>query len=218
MMRNRHLNILAHLALCLLVVLAAGCATPEVQQPVQTVIQPPPLFPPQDAIKSGDYAGFLTRNQETLKSCQEPEQCAAALFNVAFLYCYPKSPYYNPARAMKYLDDLIKGSPDSPWAYQAQVWTDLMKKIMQKTAKKPKPKEGAKSKETAEEEAVQQPEAASESGSAVDIQQQEPVTDRPLLEEEIKAKDATIKELRRQIERSRQIDIEIEKKERGLLF
>ena len=217
-MRNRLFEILARLALCLFVVLAAGCASSGNTQTAQTVIQPPPLFPPQTVIKSGDYAGFLTQNQETLKSCQEPEQCAAALFNVAFLYSYPRSPYYDPARGIKYLDDLMKGAPGSPWAYQAMVWSDLLKKNLKKETRKPKLKEEAKPREAAAEESVQQGEAAIESVPVVDLQQQEPETDRQALEEEIKAKDATIKELNRRIERSRQIDIEIEKKERGLLF
>ena len=38
------------------------------------------------------------------------------------------------------------------------------------------------------------------------------------VEEQIRTKDEIIKELSRQIERSRQIDIEIEKKQRGLLY
>ena len=42
--------------------------------------------------------------------------------------------------------------------------------------------------------------------------------DRQRLEDEIKSKDEIISELNRQIQRSHQIDIEIEKKERGLLY
>ena len=42
--------------------------------------------------------------------------------------------------------------------------------------------------------------------------------DRQRLEDEIKSKDEIIRELNRQIQKSRQIDIEIEKKERGLLY
>ena len=42
--------------------------------------------------------------------------------------------------------------------------------------------------------------------------------DRQRLEDEIKSRDEIIKELNRQIRKSHQIDIEIEKKERGLLY
>jgi hypothetical protein len=212
-------------------VLAAGCVPAVNNQPVQQpVIQQPPLFPPQNAMQNGDYAGFLTENENTLKTCQEPEQCAAALFNVAFLYCYPKSPYYNPVKGTKYVEDLISGSPESPWAYQAQIWVELIKKSKVEGRKR-QPREEGKQREASANEAGKQADsqpdkqAEGQQDKQVENQQDKQIedptdnkaeADRRQLQEEIRSKDATIKELNRQIERSRQIDIEIDKKERGL--
>jgi hypothetical protein len=211
-MRNRLLEFLTRLIVCMFLLLIVGCASSGNQQPPQPLIQPPPLFPPQSVIQSGDYAGFFAENDNVLKNCKEPEQCTVALFNIAFLHCYSKSPYYNPSKGMLYLSDLIKGSPDSPWAYQAQVWIDIIKKNAKKEPKKKLVKEDAKSKDNATFETNTLVET-------VDIPQDNAwEADRQRLESEVKSKEETIRELKGQIERSRQIDLEIEKKERGLLY
>lgn len=125
-------------------------------------------------MQTGDYAAFFEENSEVLKSCQDPDKCTLALFNLSFLHCYSKSPYYDPRKGLKYIKDLIAAAPESPWAYQAKVWKDLIEKNMRQKSRK-------------------------------------------RLEDEIKSKEETIRELNRQIERSRQIDIEMGKKERRLL-
>jgi hypothetical protein len=221
-MGDRFLGILANLVLCVFITLAAGCATAPGKPAPEVVAQPQPVFPPQGVMKTGDYAGFLSRNEGILKTCKEPEKCTEALFNIAFLYCYPKSPYFNPIRGRKYINDLIKGAPDSPFAYQAQVWDEYLKRLLKNETRKPR-KDDVKSKEGAPEELPQTETRSGNTPAANQLQETEsaPTTQEPnrsVLEEELKTKDATIKELRRQIERARQIDIEIEKKERGLLY
>lgn len=229
--RRKIFGILTRTAAGLLLIFCIGCARAPVNLPVQPVVQPPPLFPPQTAMQSGDYAGFLAANESTLKTCQEPEQCQAALFSLGFLYCYPKSPYYNPVKGIKYFEDLINGSPESPWAYQARVLVELSKKIKVESRKRqPKGDEG-KQKETSSSEAgkliegSQQVEGQQE--KQIESPQERPAenpaesvaeAERRRLEDEVRSRDETIKELNRQIERSRQIDIEIDKKERGLLY
>jgi hypothetical protein len=223
-------GILAGAAACVFAFAFSGCAPSEPIQTVHTVIQPPPLFPPQDAMQSGDYTGFLARNQEALKTCKEPEECAAALFNIGFLYCYSKSPYYNPTKGLKYLDDLCKGSPESPWSYQARIWIDMVKKNMKTEGRVRQLRDEVKSKESAAGEKRSNDSAAdanrqAEEGAAADAARtvevsgegvQEPGRQR--LEDEIRARDEKIRQLNRQLERSRQIDIEIDQKERGLLY
>jgi hypothetical protein len=192
--------------------LAAGCA-PEVKQPIQQVAPQPVLFPPQAIMQSGDYAGFLAENSETLKSCDNPEKCTLALFNLSFLYCYAKSPYYNPQTGLKYIEDLIKGAPDSVWTYQAIVWRDGIYRNMKKQTRRRTAHEDSKTKET--------PELQADDLAKVDVeppQEIDPGTDRQAMEEKIKEQEETINKLNRQLERSREIDIEIEKKERGLLY
>lgn len=201
----------------MLLLMLSGCLTSTDTRPVQ-VFQPPPLFPPQVPMQTGDYAAFLAENESTIQGCKEPEHCAVALFNLGFVYCYPKSPYYSPPKGMKYIEDLIKGAPQSPWAYQAQVWLDTMKKKSSTEVKKRPLREDAKSRETAVSR--QEGEAAPEGSKqqAETAQENDWEADRQRLEEELRAREDTIKDLKAQIERSRQIDIEIEKKERGLLY
>ncbi len=215
-MLNRLLQILSAAALCSALILNAGCATAPKEQPFPEKTETAPLFPPQSAMKNWDYAGFLAENEAVLKTCKDPRECAVALFNLSFLYIYSKSPYYDPARGLKHLEDLVKSSPESPWSYQAQVWIDLLKKNLQKEVKKRRVREDPKPRDNAPEEPAKPPESAQENEGEADRLRLE--TDRQRLEEEIRARDDRIKELKGQIERSRQIDIEIEKKERGLLY
>ncbi|MGA2404046.1 MAG: hypothetical protein ABSG91_20460 [Syntrophobacteraceae bacterium] len=209
-MRNKS-EVLSIAAFFLIFVLLAGCASQKTQ-PVQQVIEPPPLFPPVSVMRTGDYAGFFTENTEALKSCQDPDKCAIALFNLSFLYCYSKSPYYDPRKGLKHIEDLIKAAPESPLAYQAMVWKDLIEKGMKKKSRKRPAREDTKAK------AAPEPEPDESAGQAEPSQEGDWEVDRKRLEDEIRSKEEIIGELNRQIERSRQIDIEIEKKERGLLY
>ncbi len=194
-------------------VLIAGCGPSHIQ-PVQNAIPPPPLFPPQTVMQTGDYAGFLAKNSEALQSCPDPDKCAIALFNISFLHCYPKSPYYDPRQGLKYIEDLIAAAPGNPWTFQAIVWKDLIEKNMKKKImKRPATSEELKGKEAPESSADDLAKLPDNSrGTETDWE-----VDRQRLEDEIGSKEEIIKELNRQIERSRQIDIEMEKKERGLL-
>ncbi len=197
-------------AVFLVCFLATGCAPPP-NQPIRQIVEPPPLFPPQSAMKSGDYTAFFTENTEALKSCQDPEKCTIALFNLSFLYCYAKSPYYNPQTGLKYIEDLVKGAPESVWAYQATVWRDNIHRNMKKKIKKHPVRGDSKAKETPEPQVEEsaKPEVAPENDGE---------SDRQAMEERIRAQEETIDKLNKQLERSREIDIEIEKKERGLLY
>ena len=212
-------EVLSSAAVLLILVLIAGCATPK-PDPVQQVIEPPPLFPPQTVMQSGDYEGFFAENTEALKSCQDPDKCTIALFNLAFLHSYSKSPYYNPQKALKYIGDLNTGAPGSLWAFQAAVWKDLIEKSMKKKIKKRPAHEDSKAKEVPEPEAKGVPEPEVDESSVQPGPSQEAgwEVDRQRLENEIKSQGDIIKELNRQIQRSRQIDIEIEKKERRLPY
>ena len=207
-------RVLSIAAVFLILALIAGCEASKAPI-VQQVIEPPPLFPPQTTMQAGAYTVFLTENTEALKACQDPDKCTIALFNLAFIHSYSKSPYYDPRKALKYIEDLNTAAPESQWTYQALVWKGLIEKNMQMQKKmlRKRPARGeSKAKEAAEpeaEESARQPEPSLEPDWEMDRQR---------LEDEIKSRDQTIKELNRQIQKSHQIDIEIEKKERGLLY
>jgi len=203
-------EVFSGVAAFLICVLIFGCAPPKTQ-PIQQIVRTPPLFPPQTVMQTGDYAGFFSENTEALKSCEDPEKCTIALFNLSFLYCYAKSPYYNPQAGLKYIEDLTKGAPESVWAFQATVWRDNIYREMKKKAKKRPVHGDPKIKET--------PESQVEDSPKVDIPQENDwETDRQTMEQKIRTQEEAINKLNKQIERSREIDIEIEKKERGLLY
>lgn len=202
-MMDKKSRVLRNAAASFIFVLIAGCLPPHVQ-PVHKVVLRPPLFPPQAVMQTGDYKGFLAKNSQALTSCGTPDKCAEALFNLSFLYCYPKSPYYDPEKGLQYITDLIVGAPKSPWAAQAMVWKELIVKEMKESRERLITREKLRSKEASESE----DQAAQEKDWQVD---------RLLLEDEIKSKDEIIKELTKQIKGSRQIDIKMEEKERGLL-
>jgi outer membrane protein assembly factor BamD (BamD/ComL family) len=126
-------------------------------------------------MKNGNYASFLAENEEILQRCRERPGCDMALFNLGFIYGYPRSPYRDPATALWYLDELIKTYPDSPWAFHAQAWISFIN-------------EGLVLEES-----------------------------RRQLQSHLYTREARIRELREQLKAARQIDIEMDKKERELL-
>ncbi|MEN6437814.1 MAG: hypothetical protein ABFD97_04475 [Syntrophobacter sp.] len=214
----KFIRVFTRTTVLLFLIAVAGCASSGAEKPAQPNVSPVPIFPPQSVLQGGDYGAFRADNETALQACGEPEKCALALFNLSFVYCYSKSPYYNPSKGLLYLEDLIKGAPDSPWAYHARVWTDLLRKGMKMEARKRPAREDAKSKEAAAGEAARQAEQQESRQPEVQQDAGPDAADRQRLEEEIRSRDETIKELNRQIQRAHQIDIEIEKKERGLLY
>jgi hypothetical protein len=134
-----------------------------------------PAFPPQKAIESGDFRGFLTENQRNLSACGGWTECDVTLFNLGFVYAYPQSPYRDPQKARRYLHELHSRFPQSPWSSQGQVLLAFM------------------NEQVGLEEAQRRFRA------------------------DLRTRDAAIRKLQGQLNRSREIDIEIEKKERELL-
>ncbi len=182
-------------------VLIAGCVPSHVK-PVSEAPRPS-VFPPRAVLESGDYKTFFTENSAVLKACPEPAKCSVALFNLCFLYAYPKSPYYDPSRALRYISDLVAGAPGTPWAAEAGVWRELIvREMKEKNLRRAMARRKLKSKEA---------DLQDKAAMAKDWQ-----VDRQILEDEIRSKDEIIGELTRQLKGSRKIDIEMEKKERGL--
>jgi hypothetical protein len=157
-----------------LLCLFSACSSPPqrtiVEKPVPTI-----FFPPQQVMRSGDYVGFMADNEHTLSSCGEGKGCEQALFNLGFLHAYPKSPYFDPPKAVWYFDHLIEEYSDTPLSYQAMAWKALLKKS------------------------------------------QTPQKGTSKLEDKIKSKEATINELQERIQKSREIDEQMDRKERELI-
>jgi hypothetical protein len=148
----------------------AGCASSPLSLPGSQA-----SFPAQKVIENGDYQGFLAANQQTLTQCRGETGCAVPLFNLGFVYAFPSSPYRDPQKARRYLNELHSRYPHSPWTTQGQVLLRFMH----------------------------------EQGKAEEAQRR--------LRAELRTRDTLIRKLREQLNRSREIDIEMEKMERELL-
>jgi hypothetical protein len=132
-------------------------------------------FPPQKVIESGDFRSFLVENQRNLSACGGWTECDVTLFNLGFVYAYPQSPYRDPQKARRYLRELQRRFPQSPWSSQGQVMLAFM------------------NEQVGLEEAQRR------------------------FRSDLRTRDAAIRKLQGQLDRSREIDLEIEKKERELL-
>jgi hypothetical protein len=141
------------------------------------VIQPRlPVFPPQKAMETGQYDGFLKDNEKIIQGCKGGGSgCDVALFNLGFVYAYAESPHRDAAKAMSYFEQLIKLYPQSPWAFQGKAWQAFLVKSL----------------------------AAEENERK--------------LQADLRAREETIRVLRARLTQSRDIDIEMEKKQRELL-
>jgi hypothetical protein len=143
---------------------------------------PDAIFPPQAVMKNGDYARFVTENRQTLEQCEGEAACATALFNMGFVHAYAHSPYYDPARALQYLDVLHQQYPQTPLAFQGQTWKIfLLEKL------------------------------------ALEEAQRRLQADLQTLQVDLRLREATIRNLQGRLKRARDIDLQIEKKERELL-
>jgi hypothetical protein len=182
--------------LIIAVLTSAGCTSlfRRPDKPVPPVAAP--VFPPQEVVEGGNYSEFVQKNQKIVDECTNTDQCAMALFNLGFVYCYPPSPYHNQSIALQYFEDIIKEYPQSPWALQAKAWGEVVKKCMATEASL----QQLKSKVRAKEMTIRELRRRIAESKEVDIEM-----------------DRREKELHEQIERSRKIDIEIDRKERQLL-
>lgn len=138
--------------------------------------------PPPALMEGGNYRKFLTDNRQRLEQCAGGSDCEAALFNLGFVYAYPKSPYYNPAKAVEYFDELAQKYPRTSSAYTGRAWSALLRENISLEAKHRR------------------------------LQ-----TDLRTKEDSLRTKEDTIRSLRGQMDRSRELDIRLDKKERELL-
>jgi len=150
--------------------LLTGCASSETAR-----IWTSESFPPQRVMASGNYAGFLAENQRQLERCGGWIKCDLALYNLAFVYAYPDSPYRDARKARLYVEELQTRYPDSPWTSQGQLLVAFIteQSFLEETQRR--------------------------------------------LRSELRTREAMIRKLRGQLQRSREIDLEIDKKERELL-
>jgi hypothetical protein len=142
-------------------------------------------------MESGDYAGFLAENRAALITCGAAEDCDVPLFNLGFLHAFPKSPYLDQAKALKYFEELVQRYPKSARAYEAKAWSEIMKQKITAEKKRRELQDKIKTRDAA----------------ITDLQEQV---------KRVSEKEAEITDLQERIKRSSEIDLQIEQKEREL--
>jgi hypothetical protein len=154
------------------------------------------LFPPQAVMEHGDYAGFVAENQQALAQCVEEIACATALFNLGFVHGYPHSPAYDPARALQYLDALHAQYPQTSLAMQGQIWVVFIhdRLALEETQRR-----------LQTDLHTLQTDLHTLRG------------DLRTLQSDLRSREATIRTLQGRLKRAREIDLQLEKKERELL-
>lgn len=153
-------------------------------------------FPPQEVMENGDFTRFHTVNLQVLERCEPATRCDMALFNLGFVYAYPRSPYYNPDRALYYFGELVTRYPRMPWAVQGHAWITLLhaQRTLEETRRRLQADLRSKESTIRSKETVLRAKDTA-----------------------VRSKDATIRSLREQLERTRDIDAQIDQKERELL-
>lgn len=178
----------SHLAIVFLLY-GAPCLLGCAQKP-QLVEVHRPMFDPQRAIQSGEYREFLEENRKLLLQCGLSNSCEAPLFNIGVVHAYSKSPFYDRSQALHYFRRLVDGYPNTPLAYEALVWIDLIEQVSALEKQRVQLQRQIKSKKAT-------------------IKSKE---------KDLRSKAAAIDELHEQIKRSREIDLEIGEKEREILY
>jgi len=186
-----------------------GCISSPAPSP-RRLIREQASFPPQVAMEHGDYAGFVAENQRLLERCKEQGGCAVALFNLGFVYGYPQSPYYDPAKARQYFEALRTQYPQTPWAFQGQAWMAFINEKLAWEEKQRRLQANLRQEKLALEETRRRLQADLRTRAATIRSLQERLTD-------LRTREDTIRSLQEQLKRFRDIDLEMDKKEQDLL-
>lgn len=191
-------------------------------------------YPPQEVLEAGDYARFRANNTRFLAQCAGRMGCDVALFNLGFVYAYPQSPYYEPRKALHYFGQLLEQYPQTFWGMQAQGWHALLQENLAAEKAKRRAQATVRAKETLRRTQeitarvkdtparpkpipVVAPARAQESvPRSPEPSQQARETTIRAQEETIRTQEATIKTLQERLARSRDIDVEMDEKERAL--
>ena len=200
----------------------AGCASTASRVDVVPVKIVEPVFPPHEVMETHLYSAFLVENQEALLQCSDESRCAVSLFNLGFVYLYPKSPYYNHQKGMYYFNTLIEKYPDHSFASLARIWTDLINRCIAAENLKVQLRGKLKSREVTIKElqrkVEEKTEQVEEKREEYRLEQLEQKTESADGSKDIEAEiDRVEREIRKKLDQSRAIDVEIERKERELV-
>lgn len=206
----------------LAILILYGCAsTPSrVDAPPVKIVEP--VFPPHEVMETQLYSAFLVKNQEELLQCSDESRCAVSLFNLGFVYLYPKSPYYNYQKGTYYFSTLIAKYPNHSFASLAKIWTDLVNRCIAAENSKVQLRGRLKSREVTikelQKKVEEKTEQVEEKREGYRLEQLEQKAESRDSSKDFEAEiDRVEKEIRKKLDQSRAIDVEIERKERELV-
>ncbi|MFH2045393.1 MAG: tetratricopeptide repeat protein [Pseudomonadota bacterium] len=133
---------------------------------------------------TGDYKQALDKYQQLLK--EDPQITDVALFQMGLIYAHPKNPDKDYKISLQYFKRVKKEFPESNLKNQAQTYASLLNKIMQLSIK-------------------------NDNQHAEIISLKEKCT---ILKNDNQEKDKKSDELQQQIEKLKEIDLNIQKKKR----
>ncbi|MCU0573265.1 MAG: hypothetical protein MUC41_09755 [Syntrophobacteraceae bacterium] len=200
----------------------AGCASTASRVDAPSVKIVEPVFPPHEVMESQLYSAFLVKNQEALLQCSEEARCAVSLFNLGFVYLYPRSPYYNHQKGIYYFKTLIEQYPHHSFASLAKIWTDLINRCIAAENLKVQLTGKLKSREVTikelQKKVEEKTEQVEEKREEYRLEQLEQKTESMESSKDVEAQiDRVEKEILKKLDQSRAIDVEIERKERELV-
>lgn len=145
-------------------------------------------MPPEtlDFIVDGNYRQALEKYQQLLK--EYPQMADEVFFQMGLIYSHPENPDKDYKKSLEYFRKVRKEFPDSNLKNKAQIFASLLNKIIQ---------QGQKNKEQRAEIVV--------------------LTEQlDILKKESLEKDKKSEELKQQIEKLKEIDLNIQKKKRNV--
>jgi hypothetical protein len=85
------------------------------------------LFHGQELFIQGDYDGSLKEYRKVLALSANGPPGDEALFHIGLIYAHHRNPKRDLAMSLSFFGKLIKDYPQSPWAEQAKIWTEVLR-------------------------------------------------------------------------------------------
>lgn len=178
---------MAILLLCFLPLV--GCTPSFLSSRRARPVSSSPALSSQKAMETGDYVRLRTENEEKLQQCRRESECETALFDLGLVYVSPHSPYRDRYKALEYFNALIERYPQSPWIFQARTWVALVNEQITLDLNQ------------------RQLQAGLDKARA----------DLRRTKTNLRSRENAVRSLKDQLDRSQEIDVEMQEKERELL-
>ncbi|MEW6602935.1 MAG: tetratricopeptide repeat protein [Nitrospirota bacterium] len=80
-------------------------------------------------VEQGNFNGALLTNERVMYMFINEPPGDQAMYNIGIIYAHYKNPGRDLKKSFMYFDKLIGRFPQSPYAWQASVWSEMLKKI-----------------------------------------------------------------------------------------